>query len=40
MKKESVFLEVCVASSEESIACIGEVWFYNKKDAEAAVENQ
>jgi hypothetical protein len=40
MKKESAFLEVCVASSEESIACIEEVWFYDKKDAEAAVENQ
>jgi len=39
MKKESAFLEVCVASSEESIACIEEVWFYDKKDAEAAVEN-
>jgi hypothetical protein len=39
MKQESAFLEVCVASSEESIACIEEVWFYDKKDAEAAVEN-
>lgn len=39
MKKESAFLEVCVASSEKSLACIGEVWFYDKKDAEAAVEN-
>jgi hypothetical protein len=40
-KKENTFLELCVAHSKElANECSVEVWFYNKNDAEAALENQ